>query len=241
MQLNKILWLDTETLSLDPTIASIREISYVAEIDGNQIGDIQVDKIQPIIHREDKLYGHIEINEFVKNYNKKFHPQDPDRLVVFGFHKPLFIYSKAALTFNIQPPRILDPADWLIGKDLISAMQGLMNLIAYVDEHNSKAAGRWVLAGHNIKYDYNVLTYWTKRLLGEEAKVLLEKLNRFVFLDTLELARWMQYSRKLTVEKANLGAIAHELGMDTSQVHTASFDVFACKEIAKILLGLKSQ
>jgi oligoribonuclease (3'-5' exoribonuclease) len=37
----KVIWIDTETTSLDPKVASIRELAYVAEIDGHQIGEIQ--------------------------------------------------------------------------------------------------------------------------------------------------------------------------------------------------------
>ena len=242
MKFNKVLWIDTETFSLDPKVASIRELSYVAEIDGKQLSEIQAYKVQPILHYEDRLYGHMGIKEFVVDYNRRFHPQDPDRLVTFGFQKPLFVYSKAALTFNLPPPQIINPQDWLIGDELISAKKAFTALIDYVFSHDDKVAGRWILAGHNVQYDYNVLTYWTQRLCGEEdAKELLNKFNRYVFLDTLALSRWMQYSKRLTIEQANLGAVANELGIDTSKLHTAVFDVFASKEIAKILLGLKSE
>ena len=68
--------------------------------------------------------------------------------------------------------------------------------------------------------------------------MFLEKFNKYVFLDTLALSRWMQYSGRLKTDKANLGAVAQELGIDVSQMHTAKADVFACKEIARILLGM---
>lgn len=239
MKFDKILWLDTETFSLDPKVASIRELSYVAECDGKQLSDIQSFKVQPILHYEDMLFGHMGIKEFVADYNKKFHPQDPDRLVTFGFQEPLFVYSKAALTFNLPPPKIINPQDWLIGTDLTSAKKALLALMEYIFKFDTQTTGRWVLAGHNIKYDFDVLTSWTQRLLGEdEAKVLLNKFNRYVFLDTLALSRWMQYSKRLTAERANLESVAAELDIDVSNIHTASFDVFASKEIARILLGL---
>lgn len=239
--LNKILYLDFETLSLDPQIASVRELAYVKEVNGKQVGDIQTLMVQPVLHMEDLLYGHIAIEDFCANYNKKLgHAADPDRLVTFSFPggDPLFFHSKAALTFNLQPPQILNPADWLLGKNLVTARKALMALFDYISADDN-TLGRWVLAGHNIKYDYDVLTWWSKRILGEaEAKMFLEKFNKYVFLDTLALSRWMQYSGRLKTDKANLGAVAKELGIDVSQMHTAKADVFACKEIARILLGM---
>jgi hypothetical protein len=238
MRFAKYLWIDCETFSLDPTIASVRELAYVAEINGKQIGEIQSYKVQPVFHKEDLLYGHMGIDEFCKSYNKKFHPMDPDRLVTFGFKEnaPLFVHSKAALTFNVPPPQVVNPADWVIGKDLVSAHKALMALIDYLIANDS-VQGRWVLAGHNVKYDFDVLTYWAKRLLGEnESKLLLDKINKYIFLDTLSLCRWMQYSGQLTTDKANLGNVAEELGIDTSNMHSALADVYACREIAYRLL-----
>jgi DNA polymerase III epsilon subunit-like protein len=93
------------------------------------------------------------------------------------------------------------------------------------------------LAGHNVSFDYNVLYWWSKRLLGEDSEELMGKINKFIFLDTLALSRWIiQYHKRIAI-KANLGTIAEYLGVKTSN-HTASADVFACKEIAKILLGM---
>jgi DNA polymerase III epsilon subunit-like protein len=113
-----------------------------------------------------------------------------------------------------------------------------MDLIEYLSD-DKDVPGRWVLAGHNVKYDYDVLTYWAMRLLGEdEAPLLLDKFNKYVFLDTLALTRWYQYAGKLTTEKANLGDVASELNIDTSQMHTAKADVFASRQVARQLLGL---
>ena len=243
MNFNKILWADVETLSLDPKIASIRELAYVKEINGKQIGEIQSLKVQPILHLEDMLYGHQDINEFCAEYNRKVgHPADPECLMTFSFEggDPLFFHSKAALTFNLPPPQIVKPADWLLGKGLVSAHKALMTLIDYLSDDT--AQGRWILAGHNVRYDYDVLTWWAKRLLGEiDAKLLLDQINKYVFLDTLALSRWFQYSGRLKTDKANLGNVAQELGIDISAMHTASADVFASKEIARILLGIGDQ
>jgi len=241
MNLNKILWVDTETVSLDPTIASVRELAYVKEVNGKQIGDIRAFKVQPILHIEDRLYGEQDIQEFCAAYNKKVgHPADPDCLVTFGFKKdaPLFFHSRAALTFNLAPPAVINPADWLIGKDIIPAYKALMALVEYLSEHDD-VKGRWVLAGHNVKYDFDVLTWWARRLLGEdESKILLDKFNKYVFLDTLALTRWFQYSGRLQTDRATLGAVATELNIDASAMHTASADVFACKAAARTLLGM---
>ena len=239
MNYSHVIWADIETTALDPKIASIRELAYVKEIDGKQIGEIQSIKVQPILHMEDMLYGHYDITEFCAAYNKKVgHPQDPDCIMPFAFPNgpPLFFHSKAALTFNLPAPQVVDPGSWLLDKDRVSAYQALMTFIDYLSDDNGKA-GRWVLAGHNVSYDYNVLTYWSKRLLGD-AKMLLDKLNKYAFLDTLAMSRWHQYSGRLKTDRANLGAVAQELGIDTSAMHTAIADVYASKEIARILLGM---
>lgn len=236
MHYDRVLYLDCETFALDPVVASVREIAYVAEVDGKMIGAIQHHRVRPIFHNEDLIYGHMGIHEFCDSYNKKFHSHDPDRLVPFGFTDacPLFVHSKAALTFNVKPPNIVNPADWVVGTQLLSARQALMGLIEYLDH----GQGRWILAGHNVQYDFNVLTHWARRLLGEEnSKALLDKINKFIFLDTLVLCRWMQYAGKLKAPKANLGTVASELGIDTSNMHSALADVYACREIAYRLLN----
>ena len=240
MNYSKVLFIDSETTSLDPKIASVRELAYVKEINGKQIGDIQSFKVSPILHFEDQLYCNQSITDFCRDYNRKFHEQDPDRLAMFSFpdQDPLFFYSKAVLTFGLPAPEILNPADWLLGNDKTSPSEAVMDLIEYLSEDNTP--GRWILAGHNVSYDFNVLTYWTKRILGElNAKMLLDKFNKFVFLDTLALSRWHQYSGRLKTDRANLGDVAGELGIDVSNMHSAAADVFASKEIARILLNDK--
>jgi hypothetical protein len=239
VRFDKVLWLDVESLSLDPKIASIRELSFVAEIEGKQVGEIQSYKVQPVLHMEDKLYGHLDIEDFCRLYNKKFNDKDPDRITTFGFDKsnPLFVHSYSALTFNVPPPDILNPSDWLIGSNIVPSVTVIMELITYLTEHSTKTKGRWVLAGHNIKYDIDVLINWAMRLLGKEHLLLTEHINKFVYLDTLALSRWMQYSGRLKSDRATLGVVAAELGIETKDMHTARADVFAYKEIARILLG----
>jgi len=242
MRFDKVLWLDTETLSLDPKVASIRELSFVAEVGGHQVGEIQSYKVQPILHLEDQIYGHYCIDDFCNEYNKKFHAKDPDRLVTFGFEEttPLFFHSYSALTFNIPAPHVLNPSDWLIGRDILPAYEVLSLLRTYLKE-NSSTDTKWVLAGHNIKYDLDVLLNWATRILGKnESKMFSDIIHNFVYLDTLSLSRWMQYSGRLQSTQANLGIVAQELGISTSNSHTASADVFMCKEVAKYLLESES-
>jgi DNA polymerase III alpha subunit (gram-positive type) len=239
MNYDKVLYFDCETLCLDPKMGSVRELAYVKEIKGKQIGEIQAYKVQPILHMEDNLYGKYDINDFCASYNKKVgHAADPDCLLTFSFPggDPLFFHSRAALTFNLPPPQVINPADWLIGNDIVLPYKAILTLIDYLSEDDG-IKGRWVLAGHNVTYDYNVLTWWAKRLLGEaESALLLDKFNKYAFLDTLALSRWFQYSGRLKTDRANLGDVAKELGVDTTDMHTARADVFASKEIARILL-----
>lgn len=239
MYFNKILWLDTETTSLDPKVANIREMAYVKEVEGKQVGELKSFQVQPILHLEDKLYGHRDIREFCAEYNRQVgHPADPDCLTTFQFAdgEPLFFHSKAALTFNLTPPDIVNPVTWLIGKEIISASKMLSILLEDLDQH-SDVQGRWILAGHNVRFDFEVMVWWIRRLLGDdEAKNVMNYFNRYVFLDTLALTRWFQYSGLLKTQKANLGAVAAELGIDVAEMHTAFADVFASRSIARFLL-----
>jgi len=235
-----VLWMDCETTSLDPRVASIRELAYVAEVNGKQLGEIQSLDVQPILHFEDLVYGDQDIHKFVENYNKKFHGKDQDRLAVFGFDEsnPLFFYSKAVLTFNVEAPGILDPRDWILGATKYSAYKALKTLDEYLTTVTD-VPGRWILAGHNVKYDLDVITNVAYRVLGKEsAYKFLDKINKYVMLDTLSLARWFQYSGRLKTTKANLTAVAKELGLDVDNMHNASADIFASKEISRLLLNL---
>jgi len=153
---DKVLWLDTETTGLDPKVASILQIGWMAEVDRTP-GDIRLAKVQPILHQEDKLYGKFPILEFCTGYNSrmKMHEKDPDRLEAFSFPQgdPLFTHARSALGFNIKPPDIADPADWLLGDGVKPAGEVIGNLIAALDVPGN----RWVMAGHNVSFDYKVL------------------------------------------------------------------------------------
>jgi DNA polymerase III epsilon subunit-like protein len=234
----KVIWIDTETTSLDPKVASIRELAYVAEIDGHQIGEIQALEVQPILHFEDLVYGDQDIHTFVADYNKKFHKKDLDQLAVYSIDEsnPLFFYAKAVLTFNVDAPHILDPKDWLLGNKL-STYKALMTLNEYITTITD-IPGRWLIAGHNVKYDLDVITNCAYRILGKDgAYKFLNNFNKYALLDTLSLARWFMYSGRLKTAKANLTAVAKELGIDVSNMHNASADVFAAKEISRLLLN----
>ncbi len=224
---------NVETLSLDPQVASIVEIAYTTDIKGER-DEVQSFNVQPVLHMEDNLYGGTCINDFVSTYNKKFKSaHDPDCLCVFAPEDtPLFFYAQTALTFNVEPPKIKNPMDWLIG-DRLTARQALMNLDAYISKVPSST--RWILAGHNIQYDFNVLTYWSRRVLGDaDAHVFLNKFNKFKFLDTLALVRWLQYSGTLLTEKATLSSVAHELGLSTANLHSAKEDLKVCLHLADL-------
>jgi hypothetical protein len=232
--------MDTETFGLDPAVAGVRQLAFVAEVNGELAGEVQSYMVQPVFHYEDKLYGSQDIQDFCGNYNRKFHAQDPDRLDTFGFKadSPLFFYARSARTFNLTPPQIRNPADWVTAPGLVSAKTAALGLAQYLEAHDSAAKGRWVLAGHNVTFDFNVITFWLKRALGPEAGKVLDKLNSYVFLDTLLLARWFQYSGRLKTHKANLESVASELGACTEGMHEAEEDVAACRQVARRLLNM---
>jgi DNA polymerase III epsilon subunit-like protein len=242
MNFSKVLWLDTETSGLDPKVSNILELAWMTEVDKNR-GEMRRFKVQPIFHSEDMVYGPLapngkDIQTFCKEYNSTFHEKDPDALRTFSFPDgdPLFIYAKGALTFNVPPPDILNPMDWVIG-DVVTAKQALYQLIDDLGD----SMGRWVMAGHNITFDYEMLHWWSKRLLGPEHKLLMDKLNKYVFLDTLDLSRWFQYTGELKTKKADLSTVAAYLGIDVTKAHTADADVRFCQEIVKILLKMEDQ
>jgi DNA polymerase III epsilon subunit-like protein len=236
---NKILWLDTETSGLDPKISNILELAWKLEVN-KSTSDMRCIKVQPILHCEDKLYGSLgDVKSFCDSYNSKMHEKDPDQLVPFSFPggSPLFIYAKSALTFNRTPPDIANPEDWLLGAGVTPAKQALLTLI----EDLGDTKGRWILAGHNVSFDYTMLYWWSRRLLGQESALLMDKLNKYVFLDTLDLTRWMQYSGRLSIKEAKLSEVASTLGMDVSKAHSADSDVDFAQKAAKILLNMEKK
>ena len=233
MKWNRILYLDVKTTALDPTIANILEMAFVKEVNGGQVGEVQSLKIQPILHFEDKLYGEQPIESFCSEYNAQYHDGDVKCIKTFGFQgKPLFMYAKESLTCNLPAPKVADPSSWVLDKARMPAKKALMALIDYLDDIINPM-DRWVLIGHNVKFHHDVLTWWATRLLGQKEadKQLLNKLNKFVTLDTLSLVRWFQYSGKVTSETAKLGDVASSLGICVQGGHNADDDVRRIQDI----------
>ena len=234
MKWNRILYLDVKTTALDPKVANILEMAFVKEVNGGQVGDIQSLKVQPILHFEDKLYGEHTLDTFCETYNSKYHDGDVKCLKPFRFpgKSPLFMYAKESLTCNLPAPKVADPSSWVLDKTRMPAKKALMFLIEYLDDIVNPM-DRWVLVGHNVKFHFEVLTWWAIRLLGQEGadKQLLNKLNKFVTLDTLSLVRWFQYAGKVTSETAKLGDAAASLGISTKGLHSAEGDVKLIQDI----------
>jgi len=241
MKWNRLLYFDVETTSLDPEVASIREMAFVKEVDGMQVGDVVNLKVKPILHFEDQLYGGERLADFCGEFNSKYRDGDPKRLVPFAFSEgdPLFMYAKELLTFNLPAPQKADPGAWLLGKESMSAKKALMTLIEYLSEPSGiDGITKWVLVGHNIGFDLDVLTWWSRRILGthEAEKQILSKINKWVTLDTLPLVRWFQWSGRIRSQTARLGDAADALGINTDGLHTAAGDIRMTQEIIMKLL-----
>ena len=238
MKYKQVLWLDLETLSLDPTVASISEMAYIPEAFGETHG-LTYFPVQPIMHCEDQVFGDVYLPIVVNKYNAHLHDKDPSQLVDFKFPggDSLFFYSRNALTFNVPAPGIKDPSEWLLRPGSVSSRKALEQLITDLDSFTVDPKIRWVLAGHNVSFDHAVLSNWATRLLGEkEAKErLLCKINSFEFLDTLSLVRWHMFSGDLEIPNARLETVAKYLKLKTS-AHTAASDVETSRNVAKLLL-----
>ena len=238
--IKQILWLDLETLALDPTVASISEMAYIPEAFGETYG-LNYFPVQPIMHCEDHVFGDRDLSVVVKQYNARLHDKSPEQLVAFKFPMgvPLFFYSRNALTFNVPVPEVKDPSEWLLRSGSMSARKVLEQLILDIESFTVDPKMRWVLAGHNVSFDHAVLSNWATRLLGEkEAKErLLNKINSYVFLDTLSLVRWNMYCGSLDIPNARLETVAKHLKIKTTD-HTAASDVETSRTVAKLLLGV---
>lgn len=242
MKWNRILYFDVKTTALDYKVASVLEMAFVKEVSGGQVGEVQSLKIQPILHFEDKLYGEQTLDDFCSTYNKSYHDGDVKCLKTFGFKgTPLFMYAKESLTCNLPAPKVADPSSWVLDKARMPAKKALMTLIDYLDDIVNPM-DRWVLVGHNIKFHLDVLTWWATRLLGQKEadKQLLNKLNKFVTLDTLSLVRWFQYSGRVSSETAKLGDVASSLGISTVDLHSAEGDVKLIQDIVWRLMKAPS-
>jgi len=241
----KVLWCDSESTGLDTKVSNILDLAWMIEIDGEVQSKNQF-FVQPIFHSEDKVYGNVSIEKFVGNYNKGRMVAAPEYLRSFSFGNdcpPLFAYSTGSLTFNLEPPAIHDPAEWILDTKFQMAQKVLETLIEDLDswDHIKK---RWILAGHNVKYDYDLICSWAERILGKEEAYqrLIRKINSFVFMDTMTLARWFQYKRSLPEGTAKLSDIAKMLDINVEGAHTALADVLMSREIANRLFeGLTKQ
>lgn len=240
MKYKQVLWLDLETLSLDPTVASISEMAYIPEALGETYG-LSYFPVQPIMHCEDQVFGDRDLPIVVKQYNASLHDKSPDQLVAFKFPSgaPLFFYSRSALTFNVPAPAMKDPSEWLLRPNSMSARKVLEQLITDLDALAVDTKMRWTLAGHNVSFDYQVLKHWAIRLLGEEEanERLLKKINSFEFLDTLPLVRWKIYSGELDIPNARLETVAKHFKIKTTD-HNSASDVETSRAVAKLLLGI---
>lgn len=234
----KILWIDSESTGLDTAVSNIIDLAWMIEIDG-EIQKKSQQFVQPILHVEDKVYGHFPIEVFAQNYNKGRLEAAPEYLRLFRFAldaPPIFVYSTGSLTFNLEPPNIHDPADWLLNSKHKMAKEVLEKLIEDLDEWDH-VRKRWILAGHNVQFDYNLICSWASRLLGKEEahKRLIRKINSFVFMDTMHLVRWFQYKKSLPEGSAKLSDAAKMLGFDFQGAHTALADIEMSQKIAASL------
>lgn len=238
MKWNKLLHLNVETTALDPEVANVIEIAYTKEVGGATDSIIHSFKVQPVLHSEDQLYCHKTPETFCAEYNHKLHTADPKRLKLFSFpdNPPLFTYNQAAAAYNSDS---VDPSSWLLAKGSISAKRALNRLITYLENEGLETPSeRWVLIGHNVKWDLEVLTFWAKRVLGEEEaeRLLLSKINRFAMLDTVHLAQWFQYAEKLTCPTSKLHDIAKALHLGTERLPKAANDIRLVQSIVWELL-----
>jgi DNA polymerase III epsilon subunit-like protein len=232
----KYLWLDTETTGLDVQLANILELAYIPEVNGVRHNTREL-FVQPIIHFTDMVHGHIDIRQFVDEYNQRRQLSPDNELAYFSLDggEPLFTYTKSALSCGLPAGRAKNPAELVL--DPKREFPDVV-LQKFIDDLNSfPEKGRWTLIGYNVKFDYDVLTNWIKRIVGKAAAK--EILNNFSFLvlDVLSLTRWFSFAGKLKTENHKLTTIASTLQLAGFDAHTAKADIEETHSVAKVLMN----
>lgn len=244
--IDKLLWCDTETTGLDTEVSHVLDLAWLRDYRGQacQHGPRRI-LMQPVLHSEDKLYGHIPIEEFVQQYNSHFeNPNDPQRLLIFKFpgsDTGLFTYSEGSLTFNIEPPNKIDPSTWLTAPDRVQPRHALEYLVEDLQDRMYRP-GRWTLAGYNIEFDKRILMTLFKRIYGINRGVYLfgQLFNNYYTMDVLALVRWHQYSGDMQMSRSKLVTAAETLGLsfDTEGAHAAAADMLMSRKVSHKLLAL---
>ena len=235
--MSRYLYLDFETTSVNPEVASVLELAYLPEVDGF-LHDSAECLVQPVIHNDDRLYGNTPILEFIRQYNEQT-SREADELDSFAFDSesaPLFMYTKSNLTYNMPPGTARDPSEWLTNPRREFPEVAIEKFLKHLK--SLPGWGRWTMVGYNVMYDYNVLTYWFRRVLGDDRA--REELNIFSYnpLDVYGLVRWFGYGKKMKdVKNQKLTTIADALGIPEFKAHTALADIEATYATAKILLA----
>lgn len=246
MSLEKIVWNDTETTGLDTEVSHILDLAWLREFEGVPcVHGPRRTLLQPVLHKEDKLYGHIPIEEFVEQYNSHFsNPQDPQRLAIFKFPDSdtgLFTYSEGSLTFNVEPPNVIDPGTWLTAPERIHPRHALDYLVEDLLD-KSYRFGRWTLAGYNIEFDKKMLQTLFKRVYGVHRGLDLfgRVFNNYYTMDVMSLVRWHQYSGNLRMDRSKLVTAAAALGFSFGEdgAHTAAADMLMSRRVGHKLLKM---
>jgi len=239
----KILWLDLETTSLDEQVANVLDIAALPEADGRPLTDMLSILVQPLLHQEDQLYGQVDPQVWIDQYNQGCGDRTECQMASFRFSPedpPLFFYSPGTLTLGLPSGQIKDPAHWLTDERRVRPLDALMQLVDLLDRNN-QVSGRWTIAGHNPGYDYRVLAAWGRRVLGPQMfdELLGDRINSYYGLDTVALARWFGYKGSLRTERNRytLAHVAKALGLPLVDAHTAAADLDCTIKIAKKLLG----
>lgn len=214
----KVLWIELGTTSLDPQVAHIIELAYIPQINGEfDPKGITYEEILPTMIEDDHLLkSSASLDSFLNYYNNKGAGINPRKtLEIFKFEEdsPLFMYAKEVALMN---RKLKTPESWIIGKNKKQPKQAIKKLMEMLLSIKDKE--RWVLAGHCVEYDYNVLMMNAIRCLSKEEYEEFNSLFSNWHLNTMAFSRFYSAFGKFNPSNFSLENVCTAVGIGYPKV-----------------------
>lgn len=242
----RVLWLHLDTTGLNTEYTNVLDLAYWPEV----ASGVPCPKgprhfrVQPLLHAEDQRWNAYPLLHVVQRYNRGLNPESPEFLLPCSLKEgadPIFAYERGSLTFRVEPPKVLNPSEWLLDRSrlssqvVLSLMQDDLAQIEQQDAHH-----RWTIASYNASFTTSAFLGWCRRVLGV-ADSFQNDFNRYYALDGLSLVRWAQYQGSLKIREASLKSVAPALGIAYTYIPEESSlsELLAAQKVASALLSGK--
>lgn len=242
----RVLWLHLDTTGLNTEYTNVLDLAYWPEV----ASGVPCPKgprhfrIQPLMHAEDQLWNSHPLLDVIARFNRGLHRESPEMILPCSLKEgtePLFGYARGSLTFRVEPPKVLNPSDWLLDRSRLSP-QVVLSLIeddlSQVEQRDEQH--RWTIASYNASFTLSAFSGWCHRVLGRD-NWFENNFNRYYALDGLSLVRWAQYHGSLKIREASLKSVASALGIayTYNPEESSLSELLASQKVASALLSGK--